>query len=113
MSVPAKASATARLERAVAGLRKAEMDLQKAEALPRARKLTAEERDQRTALFGTRDDRAVVGRLWEVLEAIEKQPDPVEAARRIPPTLCHAVDSERVLLASKWLADFNAALAAA
>lgn len=94
------------MTRAAASLRKAKEELRKAESLPKARPLSDEEKEERKEVFGTQEDRAIDARISEVLEAIEKQPGPTEAVKRIPPTLAHAVDVERIRSAAAWLTDF-------
>jgi len=94
------------MKRAAAELRKAKETLKSAEGMPKARSLTVDEKEERQEIFGTSEDRAIDARINDILEAIDAQPSPAEAAKRIPPTLAYAIDASKIRSAAKWLTDF-------
>jgi len=53
--------------------------------------LTPEMRARQIAVFGTQEDRAICGRIDEIIERIDEQPSPLEAVRRVPPASRHAI----------------------
>jgi hypothetical protein len=69
--------------------------------------LTPEMRARQIAVFGTQEDRAICGRIEEIIERIDEQPSPAEAVRRIPPASRHAVDTAPIRRAAAWLTDFS------
>ena len=68
---------------------------------------TPEERARQVAVFGTPEDRAICGRIDEIVERIGEQPAPAEAVRRIPPASRHAVDTAPIRRAAGWLSEFS------
>ena len=69
--------------------------------------LTPELRARQIAVFGTQEDRAICGRIEEIIERIDEQPAPLEAVRRVPPASRHAVDTAPIRRAAAWLTDFS------
>ena len=69
--------------------------------------LTPEMRARQIAVFGTQEDRAICGRIDEIIERIDEQPSPAEAVRRIPPASRHAIDTAPIRRAAAWLTDFS------
>jgi hypothetical protein len=69
--------------------------------------LTPEERARQIAVFGTQGDRAICGRIEEIIERIDEQPDPAEAVRRVPQASRHAVDTAPIRRAAAWLTNFS------
>lgn len=69
--------------------------------------LTPEMRARQIAVFGTQEDRAICGRIEEIIERIDEQPSPAEAVRRVPPASRHAVDTAPIRRAAAWLTDFS------
>ena len=69
--------------------------------------LTPEMRARQVAVFGTQEDRAICGRIEEIIERIDEQPSPAEAVRRVPPASRHAVDTAPIRRAAAWLTDFS------
>jgi hypothetical protein len=69
--------------------------------------LTPEMRARQIAVFGTQEDRAICGRIEEIIERIDEQPSPAEAVRRVPPASRHAVDTVPIRRAAAWLTDFS------
>jgi hypothetical protein len=69
--------------------------------------LTPEMRARQIAVFGTQEDRAICGRIEEIIERIDEQPGPLEAVRRVPPASRHAVDTAPIRRAAAWLTDFS------
>lgn len=69
--------------------------------------LTPELRARQIAVFGTQEDRAICGRIEEIIERIDEQPSPAEAVRRVPPASRHAVDTAPIRRAATWLTDFS------
>ena len=69
--------------------------------------LTPEMRARQIAVFGTQEDRAICGRIEEIIERIDEQPAPLEAVRRVPPASRHAVDTAPIRRAAAWLTDFS------
>jgi len=69
--------------------------------------LTPEMRAHQIAVFGTQEDRAICGRIEEIIERIDEQPSPLEAVRRVPPASRHAVDTAPIRRAAAWLTDFS------
>lgn len=69
--------------------------------------LTPEMRARQIAVFGTQEDRAICGRIEEIIERIDEQPRPAEAVRRVPPASRHAVDTVPIRRAAAWLTDFS------
>lgn len=96
-----------KLKRAAADLKKAEAEAKEAEKLPKAEPLTAEQKAEQVRVFGTQDDRAISALIDEVVERINSQPAPAEAANRIPPALRHSVDTKAIRSAAAWLITFS------
>lgn len=96
-----------KLKRAAADLKKAEAEAKEVEKLPKAEPLTAEQKAEQVRVFGTQDDRAVSALIDEVVEKINSQPAPAEAANRIPPALRHSVDTKAIRTAAAWLINFS------
>ena len=69
--------------------------------------LTPEMRARQIAVFGTQEDRAICGRIEEIIERIDEQPSAAEAVRRVPPASRHAVDTAPIRRAAAWLTDFS------
>lgn len=69
--------------------------------------LTPEMRARQIAVFGTQEDRAICGRIDEIIERINEQPSPLEAVRRVPPASRHAIDTAPIRRAAVWLTDFS------
>ena len=69
--------------------------------------LTPEIRARQIAVFGTQEDRAICGRIDEIIERIDEQPSPLEAVRRVPPASRHAIDTAPIRRAAAWLTDFS------
>lgn len=69
--------------------------------------LTPEMRARQIAVFGTQEDRAICGRIEEIIERIDEQPSPLEAVRRVPPASRHAIDTAPIRRAAAWLTDFS------
>lgn len=69
--------------------------------------LTPEMRARQIAVFGTQEDRAICGRIDEIIERIDEQPSPLEAVRRVPPASRHAIDTAPIRRAAVWLNDFS------
>lgn len=69
--------------------------------------LTPEMRARQIAVFGTQEDRAICGRIDEIIERIDEQPSPLEAVRRVPPASRHAIDTAPIRRAAVWLTDFS------
>lgn len=69
--------------------------------------LTPEMRARQIAVFGTQEDRAICGRIDEIIERIDEQPSPLEAVRRVPPASRHAIDTAPIRRAAAWLNDFS------
>jgi hypothetical protein len=69
--------------------------------------LTPEMRARQIAVFGTQEDRAICGRIDEIIERIDEQPSPLEAVRRVPPASRHAIDTAPIRRAAAWLTDFS------
>jgi len=95
-----------RLQRSIDRLQRVQDSVQRLEE-DRPPPLTPEERARQTAVFGTQEDRAICGRIEEIIERIDEQPNPAEAVRRVPPASRHAVDTAPIRRAAAWLNDFS------
>jgi hypothetical protein len=69
--------------------------------------MTPQMRARQIAVFGTQEDRAICGRIEEIIERIDEQPGPAEAVRRVPHASRHAVDTAPIRRAAAWLTDFS------
>lgn len=96
-----------KLKRAAADLRKAEAEAKEVEKLPKTEPLTVEQKAEQVRIFGTQEDRAVSALIDEVVEKINSQPAPADAASRIPPALRHSVDTKAIRAAAAWLINFS------
>jgi hypothetical protein len=95
-----------RLQRSIDRLQRVQESVQRLEE-HRPPPLTAEERAHQIAVFGTQEDRAICGRIEEIIERIDEQPEPSEAVRRVPPASRHAVDTAPIRRAAAWLTNFS------
>jgi hypothetical protein len=95
-----------RLQRSLDRLQRIQESVQRLEE-DRPLPLTLEERARQIAVFGTQEDRAICGRIEEIIERIDEQPNPAEAVRRVPPASRHAVDTAPIRRAAAWLNDFS------
>ena len=95
-----------RLQRSLDRLQRVQESVQRIEE-DRPPPLTPEERARQIAVFGTQEDRAICGRIEEIIERIDEQPNPAEAVRRVPPASRHAVDTAPIRRAAAWLTDFS------
>ena len=95
-----------RLQRSIDRLQRVQDSVQRLKE-DRPPPLTPEERARQTAVFGTQEDRAICGRIEEIIERIDEQPNPAEAVRRVPPASRHAVDTAPIRRAAAWLNDFS------
>ncbi|SNS05740.1 hypothetical protein [Antarctobacter heliothermus] len=95
-----------RLQRSIDRLQRVQDSVQRLEE-DRPPPLTSEERARQTAVFGTQEDRAICGRIEEIIERIDEQPNPAEAVRRVPPASRHAIDTAPIRRAAAWLNDFS------
>jgi len=95
-----------RLQRSIDRLQRVQDSVQRLEE-DRPPPMTPEMRARQTAVFGTQEDRAICGRIEEIIERIDEQPDPAEAVRRVPPASRHAVDTAPIRRAAAWLNDFS------
>lgn len=95
-----------RLGRAVSGLRQAERELAEAERAPKAAPLSDAEIERNRRIFGTQEDRAIVAALGEITDLISEQPSPAEAVRRVPAASRHAIATEPIRAAARWLSTF-------
>jgi len=96
----------AKLDRALTNLKAAEQEHATISALPKAPPLSEEEKARRIRVFGTQEDRAIVARLYEIVERIAEQPAPAEAVRRVPPASEHAIHTPPIRAAAAWLEAF-------
>jgi len=96
----------AKLDRALTALKEAESEHARISALPKAPPLSDEEKARRIRVFGTQEDRAIVARLYEIVERIAEQPAPAEAVRRIPPASVPTVETGAIRRAAAWLEAF-------
>jgi hypothetical protein len=96
----------AKLDRALTKLKAAEEEHARISALPKAPPLSEEEKACQIRVFGTQEDRAIVARLYEIVERIAEQPTPAEAVRRIPPASVPTVEIDPIRRAAGWLEDF-------
>jgi hypothetical protein len=95
-----------RLQRSLDRLQRIQESVQRLEE-DRPPPLTPEQRARQIAVFGTQEDRAICGRIEEIIERIDEQPNPAEAVRRVPPASRHAVDTAPIRRAAAWLTDFS------
>lgn len=95
-----------RLQRSLDRLQRIQESVQRLEK-DRPPPLTPEMRARQIAVFGTQEDRAICGRIEEIIERIDEQPSPAEAVRRVPPASRHAVDTVPIRRAAAWLTDFS------
>jgi aminopeptidase N len=95
-----------RLQRSLDRLQRIQESVKRLEE-HRAPPLTPEQRARQIAVFGTQEDRAICGRIEEIIERIDEQPAPLEAVRRVPPASRHAVDTAPIRRAAAWLTDFS------
>ena len=95
-----------RLQRSLDRLQRIQESVQRLEE-DRPLPLTLEERARQIAVFGTQEDRAICGRIEEIIERIDEQPSPSEAVRRVPPASRHAVDTAPIRRAAAWLNNFS------
>jgi hypothetical protein len=95
-----------RLERSLDRLQRIQESVRRLEE-NRPPPLTPEMRARQIAVFGTQEDRAICGRIEEIIERIDEQPSPAEAVRRVPPASRHAVDTVPIRRAAAWLTDFS------
>lgn len=95
-----------RLQRSLDRLKRIQKSVQRLEE-DRPPPLTPEMRARQIAVFGTQEDRAICGRIEEIIERIGEQPSPAEAVRRVPPASRHAVDTVPIRRAAAWLTDFS------
>jgi hypothetical protein len=95
-----------RLQRSLDRLKRIQESVQRLEE-DRPPPLTPEMRARQIAVFGTQEDRAICGRIEEIIERIGEQPSPAEAVRRVPPASRHAVDTVPIRRAAAWLTDFS------
>ena len=98
-------AAEAKLQRSVDRLNRMQESVRRLEA-EKAPPLTREERALQVKVFGTVEDRAISARMHELIELVDEQPDPQEAARRIPPASRHAIDTGLIRRAAGWLIEF-------
>ncbi len=99
-------AAEARLERSLDRLQRVQNSVRRLEET-KPPPPTPEERARQVAVFGTPEDRAICGRIDEIVERIGEQPAPAEAVRRIPPASRHAVDTAPIRRAAAWLSEFS------
>lgn len=99
-------AAEARLQRSLDRLQRVQASVRRLEET-KAPPLTVEQRALQVAVFGTPEDRAICGRIDEIIELIDEQPAPAEAVRRIPPASRHAVDTTPIRRAAGWLTSFS------
>ena len=99
-------AAEARLQRSLDRLQRIHESVRRLEE-NRPPPLTPEMRARQIAVFGTQEDRAICGRIEEIIERIDEQPSPAEAVRRVPPASRHAVDTAPIRRAAAWLTDFS------
>ena len=99
-------AAEARLERSLDRLQRVQDSVRRLEDT-KTPPPTPEERARQVAVFGTPEDRAICGRIDEIVERIGEQPAPAEAVRRIPPASRHAVDTAPIRRAAAWLSEFS------
>lgn len=95
-----------RLQRSLDRLQRIQESVQRLEE-DRPPPLTLEMRARQIAVFGTQEDRAICGRIEEIIERIDEQPEPSEAVRRVPPASRHAVDTAPIRRAAAWLTNFS------
>lgn len=95
-----------RLQRSLDRLQRIQESVQRLEK-DRPPPLTPEMRARQIAVFGTQEDRAICGRIEEIIERIDEQPSPAESVRRVPPASRHAVDTAPIRRAAAWLTDFS------
>ena len=95
-----------KLQRSLDRLQRIQESVQRLEE-DRPPPLTPEMRARQIAVFGTQEDRAICGRIEEIIERIDEQPSPAEAVRRVPPASRHAVDTVPIRRAAAWLTDFS------
>jgi hypothetical protein len=95
-----------KLQRSLDRLQRIQESVQRLEE-DRPPTLTPEMRARQIAVFGTQEDRAICGRIEEIIERIDEQPSPAEAVRRVPPASRHAVDTVPIRRAAAWLTDFS------
>ncbi|MFP1645973.1 hypothetical protein [Pontitalea aquivivens] len=95
-----------RLQRSLDRLQRIQESIRRLEG-NRPPPLTPEMRARQIAVFGTQEDRAICGRIEEIIERIDEQPSPAEAVRRVPPASRHAVDTAPIRRAAAWLTDFS------
>jgi hypothetical protein len=95
-----------RLQRSLDRLKRIQESVQRL-AEDRPPPLTPEMRARQIAVFGTQEDRAICGRIEEIIERIDEQPSPAEAVRRVPPASRHAVETAPIRRAAAWLTDFS------
>ena len=99
-------AAEERLERSLNRLQRIQESVNRLEE-DRPPPLTPEMRARQIAVFGTQEDRAICGRIEEIIERIDEQPSPAEAVRRVPPASRHAVDTAPIRRVAAWLTDFS------
>ena len=99
-------AAEARLERSLDRLQRVQDSVRRLEDT-KPPPPTPEERARQVAVFGTPEDRAICGRIDEIVERIGEQPAPAEAVRRIPPASRHAVETAPIRRAAAWLSEFS------
>ena len=95
-----------RLQRSLDRLKRIQESVRRLEE-NRPPQLTPEMRARQIAVFGTQEDRAICGRIDEIIERIDEQPSPAEAVRRVPPASRHAIDTAPIRRAAAWLTDFS------
>lgn len=94
------------LKRAAADLRKAEKQAKEAEALPKPKPLTAEEKAEQEEVFGTQESRAIFIGALNIAEKVATFPDPKTAFEQIPPALEHAFDVKAFREVAWWFDAF-------
>ena len=99
-------AAEARLERSLDRLQRVQDSVRRLDET-KTPPPTPEERARQVAVFGTPEDRAICGRIDEIVERIGEQPAPAEAVRRIPPASRHAVETAPIRRAAAWLSEFS------
>jgi len=95
-----------RLQRSLDRLQRVQESVQRLEE-NRPPPMTPQMRARQIAVFGTQEDRAICGRIEEIIERTDEQPDPAEAVRRVPHASRHAVDTAPIRRAAAWLTDFS------
>lgn len=95
------------LAKAVAELRRAEAKQKEVErVIAEAPKFSEDEKTKIKEMMGAPGDGDIFSRIDEILDLILEQPDADTAAERIPESLAHAINTQEIHVAAKWLLDF-------